>query len=307
MADLASIGLWVMRTAWLWAFGLYCIGESIVRSFLPRDYFKKDIKGKIVLVTGGGSGIGRLLCLKFAQKGAKIVTWDINAAGNDETVRMVEDLGTPCKGYIVDLCDRKDIYATAARVKQEFGKVEILVNNAGVVTGKSLMNSPDNDIIQTFEVNCLSHFWTVKAFLGDMLLSNTGHIVTIASMAGWLGKNKMVDYSSSKFAAVGFDESLRQELKAQGATGIKTTVVNPAFVDTGLFKGAQSKIVLTPDWVASETVDATLMDVPVLMLPKRMRVFVILKLILPEKLQFKLATVNGMTSMMNTFVGRKKD
>ncbi|XP_068236661.1 uncharacterized protein [Palaemon carinicauda] len=223
--DWKEIILSILRLWWMCIYGLFCIAESTVRFFLPRDYQRKDVKDEIVLITGGGSGIGRLLCLKFAEKGAKIVTWDIDEEANKRTAQMVAEKGSICRPYTVDLSNPKDIYATAAKVKQEFGKVDILVNNAAIVTSSSLMNSLDDDIIQTFEINALSHFWTVKAFLGDMKLSNKGHIVTIASMAGWIGYNKMVDYCSSKFAAVGFDEALRMELKSS-INDLKNPYVN---------------------------------------------------------------------------------
>ncbi|XP_066940010.1 epidermal retinol dehydrogenase 2-like [Macrobrachium rosenbergii] len=309
MADPASIGLLILQVLYTMVFSVYSIIESIARTILPRDYFRKDITGQIVLVTGGGSGIGRLMCLKFAGRGAKIVTWDVNAEGNAETVRQVADTGAFCRGYTVDLCNRKEIYAIAKRVKEEVGKVDILVNNAGIVTGKKLLDCPDESIIRTFDVNALSHFWTVKAFLGDMMLSNKGHIVSIASMAGWIGANGLVDYCSSKFAAVGFNDALHLELKVDGATGIKTTVVCPIYISTGMFEGVvTNKLfpILTPDWVASETVDATLMDVPVLMLPKTMRIGLLLRLILPDKVNYKLAQLTGVTTMMDGFVGRRK-
>lgn len=309
MGNLAAIALLGLQLVWVSMLGVYTALESMVKLFLPRQYFKKDIKGQVVLITGGGSGIGRVMCLKFAARGAKIVTWDVNAAGNDETVRQVVDAGGLCRAYTVDLCDRRAIYAASVKVKQEVGKVDILINNAGVVTGKKLLNSPDDEIIRTFEVNTLSHFWTVKAFLGDMMLSNKGHIVTVSSIGGWIGCNNLVDYCSSKFAAVGFDESLRLELKTEGATGVKTTVVCPIYIDTGMFEGIRANFVrlLTPEWVANEIVDATLMDVTVLMLPKAMRLAVIMKLILPEKISYRLSQMFGMTVMMDTFVGRRKE
>lgn len=309
MGNLAAIALLGLQLVWVSMLGVYTALESMVKLFLPRQYFKKDIKGQVVLITGGGSGIGRVMCLKFAARGAKIVTWDVNAAGNDETVRQVVDAGGLCRAYTVDLCDRRAIYAASAKVKQEVGKVDILINNAGVVTGKKLLNSPDDEIIRTFEVNTLSHFWTVKAFLGDMMLSNKGHIVTVSSIGGWIGCNNLVDYCSSKFAAVGFDESLRLELKTEGATGVKTTVVCPIYIDTGMFEGIRANFVrlLTPEWVANEIVDATLMDVTVLMLPKTMRLAVIMKLILPEKISYRLSQMFGMTVMMDKFVGRRKE
>ncbi len=90
---------------------------------------------------------------------------------------------------------------------------------------------------KTLEVNTLAHFYTVKTFLPDMITRNTGHIVTIASAAGHIGVCGLADYCASKFGAVGFDESLRGELKHRGYN-IKTTCINPYLIDTGMFKGA---------------------------------------------------------------------
>ncbi|XP_042869558.1 protein dhs-3-like [Penaeus japonicus] len=241
MAEPKNVFFAVLQLVFGLAYTAYCILETLVLTFLPRRFRMKDITGDIVLVTGGGSGIGRLMCLKFAEKGAKIVTWDVNDAGNRETMRQVVALGAQCRAYTVDLCDRVAVYQAAARVKEEVGKVDILVNNAGIVTGKKFMESSDDLIVKTFQVNTFAHFWTVKAFLEDMLESNKGHVVNIASMAGWVGCNGLVDYCSSKFAAVGFDEALRLELKALGKTGVKTTCVCPVYISTGMFEGVQSR------------------------------------------------------------------
>ncbi|XP_047480317.1 short-chain dehydrogenase/reductase family 16C member 6-like [Penaeus chinensis] len=286
----------------------YCVVESLVLTFVPRRFRMKDVTGDIVLVTGGGSGIGRLMCLSFAKKGARIVTWDVDEAGNKETMRQVVALGGTCRTYTVDLCDRHAVYKAADRVKEEVGKVDILVNNAGIVTGKTFMESPDDHIVRTFQVNTLAHFWTVKAFLNDMMDSNKGHIVNIASMAGWVGCNGLVDYCSSKFAAVGFDEGLKLELKVLGKTGVKTTCVCPIYISTGMFEGVQSRVlpILTPEYVAQEAVDATLMNQRMLMLPPYVRLLALFRVILPDKANYFLGKIAGVTVMMDNFVGRSK-
>ncbi|XP_045592857.1 epidermal retinol dehydrogenase 2 [Procambarus clarkii] len=308
MADGKDIGILVLRVLVGLVYTVYCVLEALVLTFIPRRYRRKNIKGHIALVTGGGSGIGRLMCLKLARRGAIVVTWDVNEEGNAETVRQVVELGGQCRAYTVDLCSRHAIYATAAKVKQEVGKVDILVNNAGVVTGKRLLDCPDENIIRTFDVNIMSHFWTTKAFLGDMMARGKGHIVTIASMAGKVPCNRLVDYCSSKFAAVGFDETLRYELRVDGHTGIHTTVVCPVFISTGMFQGFQSKYlpVLEPEWVAEEAVDAILLNTRVLHLPSTMKINLFLNLLLPQKVMFYLSDCLDVNHMMDNFVGRKK-
>ncbi|XP_050718227.1 epidermal retinol dehydrogenase 2-like isoform X6 [Eriocheir sinensis] len=293
--------LWVVVT-------IYYILEATVLWFVPRKYKFKDIRGNVALVTGGGSGIGRLMCLRLAAEGAIVVTWDVSEAGNLETAKQVQEAGGKCHVYTVDLCDRNSVYATAAKVKEEVGKVDILINNAGVVTGKSLMDSPDDSIVKTFDVNAICHFWTTKAFLGDMMAADKGHIVTIASMAGKMGGSMVVDYCASKFAAVGFHESLQAELKVGGKFGVKTTVVCPMLISTGMFEGSYTRFfpLLEPKWVADEVVDAILMDVSTLYLPHYMWILLLKLLMLPQKSIDHLAHALDMGDLMKNFVGRRK-
>ncbi|GBM19596.1 Epidermal retinol dehydrogenase 2, partial [Araneus ventricosus] len=138
---------------------IYYILESIILTFVPRSFRYKDIKGQTVLITGGGSGIGRLIALRFAKHGARIVVWDLNLSGAQETMKMVRDQGGEAFAFRCDVSQPQAVYDAAARVKQEVGKVDILVNNAGIVTGKRLLDCPDEKIKKTFEVNALAHFW----------------------------------------------------------------------------------------------------------------------------------------------------
>jgi all-trans-retinol dehydrogenase (NAD+) len=118
----------------------------------------------------------------------------------------------------------------------------MLINNAGVVSGRALLDTPDELIERSFSVNTLAHFWTVKAFLPTMLENDHGHIVSIASMAGHVGIPKLIDYCASKFAAVGFDEALRLELEVMGAEGVHTTAICPYFIQaTGMFDTVNSR------------------------------------------------------------------
>ena len=199
-----------------------------------------------------------LTVLRFARLGATVVSWDINTAGNEETIAMIkkEDKDNKAFAYTVDMTskycslyssliltccyDRNDIYECARKTKAEVGQVSILVNNAGIVSGTPLLDTPDEKIIRTFDVNIMAHFWTLKAFLPDMINHKQGHLVNVASLAGHSGTNKLVDYCSSKFAAVGLDEALRVELFVQGHSEyIKTTVICPYYISTGMFAGVQ--------------------------------------------------------------------
>jgi len=287
----------------------YYVIERLVKMCLPQKMLEKNISGQVVLVTGGGSGIGRLMCLRFARLGATIVTWDINKAGNEETVDMIKKEGNRAFSYTVDMSSRDDIYRVAEQTKEDVGPVTILVNNAGIVSGTAVMDTPDSKIVKTFEVNVLAHFWTIKAFLPDMIKHKLGHIVNVASLAGQSGTNKLVDYCSSKFAAVGLDEAFRVEMFVQGHSDyIKTTVVCPYYISTGMFAGVQSKLIpiLVPEYVADSVVGATLTNREVLLLPWWSFILIALKAILPEAGFIRLSQAFGFNCSMDQFEGRTK-
>ncbi|XP_068022834.1 epidermal retinol dehydrogenase 2 [Melanerpes formicivorus] len=289
----------------------YYLLESLVFSIVPKR--KKNVSGEIVLITGAGSGIGRLLALKFASLGATLVLWDINEEGLKETGKLVKRNGAGrVHRYVCDCSKRQDIYKVADQVKKEVGDVTILINNAGIVTGKRFMDSPDSLVEKTMEVNIMAHFWTYKAFLPAMIASNHGHLVSIASAAGLVGTNRLADYCASKFAAVGFAESIAIEMKAMGSSGVKTTIVCPFYINTGMFEGCQSKWptllpLLEPEYVAEKIVTAIRQDQEVLMLPRAVRISVALKALLPVKASALLAEYFGVTSSMDAFKGRAKD
>ena len=110
---------------------------------------------------------------------------------------------------------------------------------------------PPDKIELTFKVNTLAHFWTIKSFLPGMIEQKKGHIVNVASLAGFSGSPKLVDYCSSKFAAVGLDEALRLEVKHQNLDQyIKTTVICPFYISTGMFAGVDSKVRYFARWIS---------------------------------------------------------
>lgn len=151
-----------------------------------------------------------------------------------------------CRGYRCDVTDAQQVYAVADRTRADLGhEITILVNNAGVASGRgSFLDTPDHLVRRVFEVNALAMCWTVKAWLPAMLEHNRGHIVTVASMAGYVGISRLVDYCASKHAAVGFDEALRVELETRGPScRVATTCVSPYFIRaTGMFGRVQSLV-----------------------------------------------------------------
>jgi all-trans-retinol dehydrogenase (NAD+) len=267
----------------------------------------KDLTGKNVLITGGASGIGRLMSLKFAELGAKVIAWDLNQIGLVQLEKEAEQKGLPISGMQCDVSNPDMVYDCAKNVFKKMGRIDVLVNNAGVVSGKTLLDTPDEKIIKTMEVNALALFWTCKAFLPLMLERNEGHIVTVASAAGLIGVKGLVDYSASKFAAFGFDESLRMELRARKSS-VKTTVVCPFFIDTGMFAGVKTKFplllpILKSDYAATRIVQAVLKNKKRLIIPRFASTTLILRL-LPPSLLDAVADFFGISHSMDDFKGR---
>ncbi|KAG4073001.1 hypothetical protein HA402_009420 [Bradysia odoriphaga] len=243
-----------------------------------------SLNGDLALVTGGGGGLGRLLSLRLAKLGVDVVIWDINQEGIDETVRQVKSIGGRCNGYVVDISKKEEVYKSAETIRKEIGNVSVLINNAGVVSGRAFLDTPDHLIERSFNVNVLAHFWTTKAFLPAMLEKDHGHIVTIASLAGHVGIAKLVDYCSSKFAAVGFDEALRLELESIGSRGVTTTCICPFFIQaTGMFDDVNSRWVptLTSEDVADRIIGSILRREKTVIIPSYLQFMLAMKWIFP--------------------------
>ncbi|XDV17266.1 hypothetical protein PO909_023163 [Leuciscus waleckii] len=284
--------------------------EALVRLFVPVR--RKSVSGELVLVTGAGSGIGRLMAMEFARLDARLVLWDINENALKETARAIkEELGARAYTYTCDCSEREEVYRTANQVKREVGDVTILINNAGIVTGKKFMDSPDALVEKTMEVNSLAHFWMYKAFLPAMIAGNRGHLVSIASSAGLIGVNGLADYCASKFAAVGFAESMALELLASGCDGVKTTIVCPFFINTGMFDGANTKFprlmpILEPEYAVRKIVDAVRRDQVYLYMPRSLYFAIALRNFLPTKIGVLLGGYLGAFNFMAKFKGHGK-
>ncbi|XP_071483661.1 retinol dehydrogenase 10-B-like [Diadema antillarum] len=290
---------------------LFYVGEALFRLVVPAYFRKKSLERELVLITGAGSGIGRLQAIRFAAAGCNLVLWDINIQGIEETAQLVRRTGQKAWYYVCDVSKREQVYEVAKKVKQEAGEVTILVNNAGIIAGKKFMDLSDEAIVKTVEVNSLAHAWTLKAFLGDMMKNNHGHVVTIASIMGELSAAGMPEYCMSKFAAVGLHESLVREMRAAGKDGIHFTLVNPYMISTGMFEGTKIRYdmivpTLEPDYVAAKVVEAVQTETALVRTPALLHFLILLKDILPQKALFSMEDFFETSKAMDTFVGRKQ-
>jgi len=293
------------------AHAVYLLVVDSFKALLPMGILpRKEIHGQTALITGAGSGLGRLMAIEFGKLGCRVILWDVNTKGNEETKKQLDDLGVQAHAYTVDLSDRKAINKVAEDVKREIGAVDVLVNNAGIVTGKKIFECPDELMEKTMAVNANALFFTTKNFLPGMLERDRGHIVTIASMAGLSGVSGLVDYCASKHAAVGYARSLAAELRTLGKK-VHTTTVCPYYIDTGMFTGVRTKAplalpILDPQYVVDNIMEAVLTNKELIQLPKFTYVFTWSYNYLPSRVSHVLADYFGVNETMDTFVGRAK-
>lgn len=265
----------------------------------------QSLQGQRVLVTGSGSGIGRLLAMGAADRGAKVVLWDLSGDSAADVQAEIALRGGHAEACAVDVSDREAVRHAA----QQTGPVDVLINNAGVITGETLVDASDDEIERTFRVNTLALFWVTRAFLDTMIKNRRGTVVTIASAAGLVGVAKQTDYSASKFAAFGFAESLRMEM-AKGQTGVVSLVVCPYFVRTGMFDGVRTKYprllpILTPEYVAERTLVAIEEGRHQLIMP-RFAKLVSPARVLPVSWFDRLVNQLGINDTMDHFIGRSR-
>lgn len=202
-----------------------------------------QIHAKKALITGGASGIGKGMGLQLLKKGLHtLVIWDINENLMQSTAQEFKEAGYRVSIYKVDVMNTKEVIKTAEKVKQEVGKIDILINNAGIIVGKLFMDHSHDDIDKTMSINSSALMHITKEFLGQMMQTREGHIVNIASAAGMVSNPKMSVYVASKFSVVGWSESLRLEME-QTRSQIKITTVTPFYISTGMFEGVKSSII----------------------------------------------------------------
>lgn len=225
--------------------------------------FKKNITGDHVFLTGAGGGIGKLMALRLGLLGCKLSLSDINTEILEKCATFLVSKGVPAENiftFRADMSNIESIKNGAQLARNKFGDVHILINNAGIVSGKQTMELTEAEIDRTFQVNTISHLHTIREFIPSMKANKKGHIVSIASMAGLVGVSGLSDYCASKFGAVAIDETLRYELAKSGHSGnVKTTCICPYFINTGMFDGAKQAwpmYILDQDRVADRVIAA---------------------------------------------------
>lgn len=198
------------------------------------------LKGKVSIITGAGRGIGRATALKFAREGAKVVVCDRDQAGIQETVELIEQAGGKAIGFTIDVTNKDSIAAMVQGVVGKYGRIDVLVNNAGVVMDAQLKKMTEEQFDRVIDINLKGTYNCTKAVVDVMLEQNSGVILNASSIVGLYGNFGQTNYAATKFGVIGMVKTWAREL---GKKGIRANAVCPGFIDTPILDSMPEKII----------------------------------------------------------------
>ncbi len=184
-----------------------------------------------VLVTGAAQGIGLATALRFAREGAVVIVCDVKATAVDEAVRQCQALGARAEGHVLDVTDRARVDAVVADVLARHGRIDVLVNNAGITRDRMFLKMTREDWDAVIDTNLNSMFNVTKQVVGDMVERGRGRIINISSVNGEKGQAGQTNYSAAKAGMHGFTMALAQELANKGVT---VNTVSPGYIGTDM-------------------------------------------------------------------------
>ncbi len=198
------------------------------------------LKGKVSIITGGASGIGKATALKFAQEGAIVAVCDLNQEAIDATVNEVKAAGGEAVGYIVNVTNKSQINDMVGDLKARFGRIDVLVNNAGIVQDAQLTKMTDEQFDLVVDINLKGVYNCAKAVIDTMVAQGGGVILNASSVVGVYGNFGQTNYAATKFGVIGFVKTWAKEL---GKKGIRANAGCPGFVATPILKAMPEKVI----------------------------------------------------------------
>lgn len=197
------------------------------------------LRDKISIITGSARGIGRATALKFAAEGAHVVVCDLDQASIDAVVKTITGQGGKASGFVVDVTDRSSIDAMVSAVIAKCGRIDTLVNNAGIVQDARMINMTDDQFDKVIDVNLKGTYNCAKAVIDAMLMQQSGVILNASSVVGIYGNFGQTNYAASKFGVIGMAKSWAREF---GRNGIRANAVCPGMIETDIIKGIPDKV-----------------------------------------------------------------
>jgi 3-oxoacyl-[acyl-carrier protein] reductase len=197
------------------------------------------LQDKVCIVTGGAQGIGLATALKFAREGAKVAVWDLTQAGIDEAVRQCREAGAQAAGWVVDVTQRDMVDAASRATLEQFGRIDVLVNNAGITKDARLQKMTLEQFDRVIDVNLRGVFHCAQAVADTMVAQGCGVILNASSVVGLYGNFGQTNYAATKFGVIGFTKTWSREL---GPKGIRVNAVAPGFVMTHILDTIPEKV-----------------------------------------------------------------
>ncbi len=264
------------------------------------------LQDKRVLITGSGHGLGRELAKTFANAGCEVIVTDRDADRVQDTVSMLTKSNHRAFGYAMDVTNPASVQDVHDHVLSEHGPIDSLVNNAGIVCGGTFENLPLERHKAIYDVNCLGPITVTHTLLPELLTRPESHIVNIASASALLPLPFAATYASSKWAVLGFSESLCEELRLTGHEHVHVTSVCPGYISTGMFAGVKTPFLmpmLTPQILAEEILRAVQTNCEIVRTPWQVKFLPLLNGVVPRRilrwLGDKLGVLDGMSAYHN--------
>ncbi len=194
---------------------------------------------KICLITGSAQGIGLATALKFAAEGATVIVCDVKQAGVDEAVAQCQALGATAEGFVMDVTQRPVVDAVVASVQAKYGRIDVLVNNAGITQDSSLKKMTIEQFDRVIDVNLRGVFHCSQAVADIMVAQGSGVILNASSIVGLYGNFGQTNYAATKFGVIGFTKTWSREL---GPKGVRVNAVAPGFITTPMVAAMPEKV-----------------------------------------------------------------
>ena len=277
-------------------------------------FYHMNLKNKLVLITGGAKGIGLATAQRILNEGGKVILWDFNEDDLNKTVNNFKEQGFDVFSQICNVTNKEQVYSNANIIKEKFGSLDILINNAGTVYTGYMLDRSDEELENLINVNFTSMIYTIRAFMPGMLDKNSGHIINISSASSMTGAPKLAVYAATKWAVAGLTESLRLEVQKMGKSGVRFSSIHPNFLKKGLFEGTKLNFLgqlLAPGVKSHDAVAKVIVNRAIKLgfhspkVPWIMNQVVLLRALLPSSLLIKVSSLYGLYDMMDDYKGYK--